>query len=307
MSEELKFSKFVNDRQIVWDASSLDKADACLRLYDITVRQGWKPKGFQMITGFGSAVHLGLQILDEHKFHGVDKEVATLDAITQVLDRYGEGLAKSEKKERNVEAAMRAVVWYADEFYSNESYKVAPTPAGDPACEIRFEVPFPHKDYRLSGRIDKIYENNGKLYITDFKTTTSNLSDYFFNRYYPSNQIAAYIWATRHMLELPVGGFVIDGIQTGVNYTRFKRRKYTISEDQIDEWVASTCDLLDRVEKAYETGEWHPNYTACGNYGGCSLQDYCSQRMSRRQLWLEEDFNLEPYGTREYVGSIKDD
>jgi hypothetical protein len=292
------FAKFVDDKQIVWDASSLASFGACPRMYQLNNIQGWKRETEGAATAFGKAVHYGLEVLDTARFYKKDKATATKEAVIAVLDDYGEKMASSTDNARDLEAALRAVVWQAEDHW-DDNMRVAAMPDETPACEVRFECPFPGTDYRFSGRIDKIAKLDGELYIVDFKTTKSGLNDYYFARYSPNTQIYAYLWATRNILKLPVRGFVVDGIQTGVNFTRFGRAVFNVSDTQLAEWERDTRLALEQATKYYDEGYYPQNFGACGNYGGCDYRTVCSRAPEHRETWLAADFVKKPYGTRE--------
>jgi hypothetical protein len=71
--DSVKLPKYVYEdgkpRQNVWDTSSLSSFLACPRLYNLTNLNGYKMKSYGTVTGFGSAVHDGFEILDTGKFN----------------------------------------------------------------------------------------------------------------------------------------------------------------------------------------------------------------------------------------------
>ncbi len=295
---EHSFAKYVDDKQIVWDASSLSTFASCPRYYQLGNVQGWQPRVEGAATLYGKAVHYGFEVLDTARFYGKDKDTAVSEALVGVLDDYGEQLAASVDNARDLECALRAVVWRAEDHW-DDNLKVAAMPDETPACEVRFECPFPGTEYRFSGRIDKIAKLNGELYIVDFKTTKSGLNDFYFARYSPNTQIYAYLWATRNILKLPVRGFVVDAIQSGVNFTRFGRSVFNVSDTQLAEWERDTRTALEQATKYYEDQYYPQNFGSCGNYGGCKFRSVCSRAPEHRETWLSSDFDKKPYGTRE--------
>ena len=66
--DSVKLPKYIYEdgkpRQNVWDTSSLSSFLACPRLYNLTNLNGYKMKSYGTVTGFGSAVHDGFEILD---------------------------------------------------------------------------------------------------------------------------------------------------------------------------------------------------------------------------------------------------
>lgn len=295
---EHKFYKYENGRQIVWDTSSLSTFLDCAHLYKLKNLEGWARKAKSIAPVFGSAVHDGYEILDAGRFFGHDKTETVQKATKHILTKYGAELQKSDDNKRNLEAALRAIVWRADEYYHTDRMKIAELPNGEPALEVRFECPFPGTDYRFSGRVDKVVSLDGSLYVVDTKTTTSALSEWYFANFAPNNQVYTYIWAIRHVLELPIAGFIIDATTSGVNYTRFGRRPENVTESQVDEWLADTQLALKHCDEYHATGHWPRNFQSCGRYGGCEFRDACRVSQEHRQAFMEADFELKPYGDR---------
>ena len=86
MEQPIKLKKYIYDkddpRQIVWDSSSLSTFLACPRLYKLSNLLGYKLKMYAPVTGFGSAVHGGFEILDRCKFEKKSKEEALLESVS---------------------------------------------------------------------------------------------------------------------------------------------------------------------------------------------------------------------------------
>jgi len=278
--------------QKIWDTSSLSTFLACPRYYKWTVLDGWKTTSYATATGFGSAVHAGFEEIDKARFEGESKDNALRRAIKLVLKDYGEDLKLSDDSARGLEAALRAVVWKAEEFWE-DNLKLASMPDGMPALEQRFEVPLGDKGHRFSGRIDKIISLDGKLYLVDVKTTKQSLSEWYFKMYMPNNQVFAYIWACREVLKLPVEGFIIDAVQTGSNFTRFARSVFNVSKELVDEWYTDTLHHL-QISDIYADSQYYPaDFTACGNYGGCKFRETCGHPSSQRYIFFDQDFTQE--------------
>ncbi len=281
-------------RQRIWDTSSLSTFLACPRLYNYTNLQGYKSQRYASATGFGSAVHEGFEVLDRAKFEGKSKDVAVREALVFVLKEFGEDLKMSDDSARGLESTLRAIVWRAEEYWE-DTFKVATMPNGEAALEQRFEVPFGNGEHRFSGRIDKIVTLDDRLYLVDFKTTKTALSAYYFQGFMPNNQIFAYLWACRHVLKLPVDGFIIDGVQTGVNFTRFNRSVFNVTEELIEEWYVDTLFALRNADNFWKNNYYPADFTGCGNYGGCRFREVCSAPQSRRDIFLKNDFVKEPH------------
>ena len=293
-----KLKKYIydddNPRQIIWDSSSLSTFLACPRLYKLSNLLGYKLKMYAPVTGFGSAVHDGFEVLDRCKFEKKNKEEAVLEAVTHIIKKCGEDLNRSADKARGLEAAMRTIVWRAEEYWE-DTLKIATMPNGAPCLEQRFEVPFGVQGHRLSGRIDKIVELDNRLYLCDTKTTKTSLTDLYFRNFQPNNQIYAYIWAARNILGLDIAGFIVDAVQTGVNFCRFNRSIFNVSQPSIDEWYTDVQYAIGLAD-AYSINKYYPaNFTSCGNYGGCKFREVCAESPEHRKIILDEDFMKEPH------------
>lgn len=292
---EPQFKKFVKGQQYIWNAHDIDLMLRCPRQYQQAVLQGWRSKAFAAAPAWGQAVHYGVEMLDTYEFEGKDKETALDQAIADTVLKYAEDLEQSTDTARTLETALRAVVGRADQFWGN-NLKTATMPDGTPALEIEFECPIPGAEgHRFRGRIDKVAEMDNELYLVDLKTTKTALTQRFFSFYFPNNQVMAYLWATKRVIGLPIKGFIIDGVHTGVNFTRFGRHLIEVTDAQIDEWEHSMTECVKRISDYFEQDNFPVNFSSCSNMGGCTYQRICSLPPSLRQQFLEEDFVLKPH------------
>jgi len=303
--DSVKLPKYVYEdgkpRQNVWDTSSLSSFLACPRLYNLTNLNGYKMKSYGTVTGFGSAVHDGFEILDTGKFNNESKEQSVNKAIKYVLENYGEDLQSAEDKARGLEAALRAIVWRAEEYW-DDTIGIAKMPDGAPCLETRFEVPF--GKHRFSGRIDKIVLFAGELYLCDTKTTKAALSEQYFKMYRPNNQVYAYLWAAREIMKLPVKGFIIEAVQTGANFCRFNRTVFNVSKSSVDEWYMDAQYSLSVADSFWDAGYYPANFTACGNYGGCKFREVCGESPEHRTTLLNEDFDRQVHESLHKKGEL---
>lgn len=289
-----QFKKFVNGRQVIWDASSLKTVLDCPRKYQLSTLEGWRYKTDSIAPLFGQAVHRGFELLDSAQWEGVGKDDAIEFAIRGMLDEYHAGLTAAEDKSRDVSAAVRAVVWRADKFW-DDALVTATMPDGSPALEVRFECPVGDTGWRFSGRIDRLVSLNGGLYIVDTKTTKTTLSQYYFKKYTLDVQVFAYLWACRHVLGLDVRGFVIDAMQTAVNFSRFDRQTFNVTATQVDEWYESMVADLVRVDGYHDAEHFPMNLNSCGGNYLCQFLEVCSKPKHIRGQWLAADFEPRPH------------
>lgn len=254
---------------------------------------GYRPKETVENLAFGTALHGGIEEFDKQMFEGVSRNQALLTALSTAI-KLGAPLANSKDTARTIETLTRAVVWYAEQFREDQSV-TAILPNGQPALEVRYEVPWPGTRYRFSGRIDKLASINDELYVVERKTTDAMLSDYYFNRYSPNTQVSAYIWALSEFLGVRISGVMIEAFQTAVSFTRIERGIVHRSRDQLQEFVANTAMYLNHADEYHETGVWPMNESACMLYGGCKFRPVCERPAERRKTWLDSDFDLKPY------------
>lgn len=284
---DLQFSKFVDGKQVRWDASSLGTFLRCPRLYQLNTLEGWRYKGGTAATNWGHAVHAAFEAMDLVKHGGGTKDQAIESGLKCLMLEYGD-LKDSNDNARNLDSAMRAVVWRAEEFW-NDHLKIATLPDGKPALEVRFEATFPGTEYRFSGRIDKMAILDNMLYIVDTKTTKAALTDFYFKFYNPDTQIYAYNWVCRRVLGLPVAGFIIDAVQTGVNFTRFARMPFNVTNGQLDEWERDVRYQLEQADRFHREQYYPANFASCSSKGGCIFQGICNTGASREMI-LSETF-----------------
>ena len=71
--------------QKIWDTSSLSSFLACPRYYKFSVLDGWRSTRYSSATGFGSAVHAGLEELDKARHEGKTKDVSVNQAVSLSL------------------------------------------------------------------------------------------------------------------------------------------------------------------------------------------------------------------------------
>lgn len=300
---EINFSKFDGDRQMTWDASSLDNLHRCPRYYKYSVLDGYR-RGMATTTNFGTAYHNSIEEYDRQLLQG-SWEFAQRAAVRAAF-KNGQGLPthaeRGDKKEgddngRTGEALMRAVVWYTEQF-KNDPLKTAQLPDGTAGLEVRFEVPISGTEFRLSGRIDKLAYMDDELYIVERKTTAQALGPRYFGNYSPNTQVTTYIWALRNFLGLPIQGVIVEAMQTAVNFSRYGRAIQRRTEAQLEEYEQAMRYHIAEADRFQREGFWPMNESACGNYGGCTFRDVCARPPAQRPDWLAADFVVRPHPSR---------
>lgn len=289
---EVKFEKFIDGKQFTYDASTLGELLRCARLYNWSVLERRRPKIEGAPINWGRAVHHGLKVFEDTWVVNKIGDLALDAAIVAMLTEYGNCLKNSNDNARSVETAIRALVWKTDQF-KHDQLVTATQEDGAPLTEVRFEVPF-IEGYRLSGVIDRLVLFEKNFYPLDYKTTKSSLDKKFFDRYSPSTQFFVYVWVMRNAFELNVPGYIIDGVQTLVNSTRFGRQIYYLSDAQLDEWLEDIKWCLKEVDAYAKANYWPGNYESCAEKGGCQFRHICAMPKAERQRWLDAEFPRTP-------------
>lgn len=238
-------------------------------------------------------------------------------------------------KYKSREALVRTVIWYLDGVRQNDNYSTYIMANGKPAVELsfRFELAFgpetqlgpqviehhevepatigginygpheiiaqfpPYQPYLLCGHLDRVCTDGTDLYIEDHKTSTMTLGDYFFDQFSPNNQMSLYTFAGEMVLEAPIKGVIINGVQIMISdpvtkepASRFVRGFTFRTKDQLEEWVTDLSRWLALAEWYAENNYWPMNEASCGNFGGCKFRGICSKSPQVREIYLKSNF-----------------
>ncbi len=237
---------------------------------------------------------------------------------------------------RNLNYAINTIQKYNESRRFDQ--EVAITLQGKPAVEIPFALPVGNivigREMTISdpdidngkpfvkfvdvieviftGKIDRICEYQGGLYLLDHKTTSMG-GPTFFHEFFTSLQFRGYKWAVQKLLDQRVDGVIINGLvcrpplKTGVvNYT-FDRQAIPLDDSLITEWqltyMQTVQQWLDRVasQSIYtDPSQAFPlNTGSCVHkYGICEYFDVCQLPVSHRQSMimggLYEDHSWSP-------------
>ncbi len=301
------FSKVVPGLQIAWDSTSLGDLKTCPRKYYYSNVLALRSRREATPLTFGIHYHAALEFYERQKCEGVEHEAA-LRATTRFLAKEmgtrdpetGEWTPwQSDDTKRNWFTCIRAVVWYLDQFGENDALTTVRLSNGRPAVELSFRMELPHSNLKspdgdpilLCGHMDRVVQFNlGGIFVTDHKTTTSQISSDYFKRYSPDNQMTLYTLAARTVLHIPARGVIISGVQLAVGFTRFQRGFVHRTEHQLAEWVHDLGYFIEAARRYAETRYWPHNDKACGMYGGCVFQDVCSRDPAVRPSIIATNF-----------------
>lgn len=301
------FSQRLPGLQIAVDSTSLGAFKRCPRYYYYSIICGWRPKVENVHFTFGLAIHAARELYDHLRAAGTEHD----EALRQVVKRLASETWDSELSRpkfvgdsyKNRNTLLRTVIWYLDAAGAEDALQTIILANGKPAVELSFRFDSGHvsksgEPWLLCGHIDRLVTLNDVPYETDIKTTKSELSDFWFKQFTPSNQFSLYLTAGQVVWNVPVQGIIVDGVRVLVNSSEFKRRLIRRDGPSLDEWLADTGQWLRRMEACAEEGEWPQNETACGHYasyadggrGGCEFRDTCSRSPKQRAVWLEAEF-----------------
>jgi hypothetical protein len=81
---------FSDNYQVVWDTISTGALKKCPRYYQLSIREGWEPKGNNPHIFFGLVCHSAFETYERAKVDGNDHEASMLEAVRYALTRTGE-------------------------------------------------------------------------------------------------------------------------------------------------------------------------------------------------------------------------
>lgn len=294
--------------QYAYDSTSLGLLKTCPRLYEYTMIQGWVPKDESIHLTFGIHYHSALQYYDVVRAEGMKHEDAiheTIRVTLKSMDGWEVDRTSKTGKYKNPNTLISLVVDYLD-HYEDDPAETYIKSDGTAAVELsfRFELDWgpeagfanddsvnPSQPYLLSGHLDRVINFNDNLFVLDHKTTTTTLSDYYFNQYEPNNQMTLYSLAGHTVLDAPIKGVCISGAQIMLDSpNRFVRRFTYRTADQLDEWLLDLRFHLANAEHYATVEHWPMNDTACDKFGGCKFRGICSKSPQVREMFLKTDF-----------------
>lgn len=311
--------------QYAWDSTSLGMIKTCARLYQYTMIEGWSAKEESVHLRFGGEYHQALHDYDLSRAAGISHDDSVFDVVRELLIRTADFKPDPDTKAgkyKSREALIRTVIWYLDGIRQNDNYSTYIMANGKPAVELsfRFELAFgpeagvdhgttcneegsPREQvnlsqpYLLCGHLDRVCTDGTDLYIEDHKTSTMTLGDYFFDQFSPNNQMSLYTFAGEMVLEAPVKGVIINGVQIMISdpvtkepASRFVRGFTFRTKDQLEEWVTDLSRWLALAEWYAENNYWPMNEASCGNFGGCKFRGICSKSPQVREIYLKSNF-----------------
>lgn len=296
--------------QFGWDATSVSNYAKCPRYYKLVNLDGWQPLDKSVHLVFGGLYAKALEEYYMLEAEGSTPDEALREIVRRTLLRtWGydkiEGAAEYEYREEYLvpntgepwdslhntktrETLIRSIVWYFEEFGEDDNTEVVVID-GKPAVELSFTIPLTD-DVIYCGHIDRLVDFGGNVFAMDQKTSGATISKRFFEGFAPDFQMSGYTFAGSLLWDAPISGVIIDAAQIAVGFTEFTRGFVHKPPQVIAEWREDVIGIISRAREDTRTGTFLPNFTACGNYGGCQFRKICSRAPEHRERALSADF-----------------
>lgn len=281
--------------QYAYDSTSIGLFKACPKKYYYSIVLGYEPRTMAPPLAFGIAFHTAMETWEKLLSSKVDKQTAFI-RVVRLAGLLGDTLPAGDNS-RTKETLVRSVIWYLDVFWEDKAVTVT-LPNGKPAVEMHFQLPF--MDYLgyevfICGHIDRLVQWQGNVYVSDFKTSKYQLDQRFFSQFKPNTQLPLYLTACHISAETlqnlpPAHGVIIDGIQLGVNFSRFGRGIVPFSLEEINEYIIDLKYWITQAMDACKANYFPQNTESCQKYSGCQYLEICSKSPARRQMYLEGNF-----------------
>jgi hypothetical protein len=204
-----------------------------------------------------------------------------------------------EDDKRTIEIGKKLLEIYFSQ-YANQNITVL-------ASELSFDLPMPvFNDVNYIGRIDKIIEWDGAVYVMDHKTT-SRLGFTFFYKIKPNMQFTGYVWAAQQLGQDRCSGVVLDallvakGLLTSsarAKLTPVARDIATYTHDDIAEWKEDVASLLDDIAGCYQKDKWCRNTEGCTDFVECPYRRICKEDRAIREAIIKQDYKEECWDPR---------
>ncbi len=270
-----------------FDYTMFSTYQSCARKYDFRVNKGLVSKTGMSAPDFGKAIHKALDVL----YVAWDVEAA----IEVFKKDFVEDLIKDDKRTHKMgEWILRNYT----EKYRDQPFKVL-------SCEREFTVDLPNKN-KLIGRIDKIIEWDGAVWVMDHKTT-SQLGPQFMYMHTPNLQFSGYVYAAQQLGYGKCVGVLVDAILVAKGLFEAKSRdKLTPllrdfayrSPADIKEYLDVATALTSEIHINEETEDWVPNWGSCSDYGECAYRKICKEPGEFRQRIIDSEFKVEHWDPR---------
>lgn len=288
--------------RIAWDSTSAKAFMTCPRKFQFEMIEGWRLPSTSVHLRFGGIYASALEHYHKCMAAGAHREeairasvsLALVESWDHDLDADGQRLPgtgapwQSDHDKKNRETLIRTIVWYFDEFEEEEASTVI-LANGKPAVELSFKLQI-ENDLIFCGHIDRMIEVHGSIYVQDQKTTSGYINESYRRGFSVDFQMTGYSLAAKTLWAVPVKGVVIDAARILVGSSHFERFITQRTDAMIEDGLRLLKHLVKLEHQCAETGYYPPNYSACGNYGGCPFISVCNKPEHLRRNFLRAEF-----------------
>jgi len=254
----------INKPGLELDYSMISTYLCCQKRFQFRYVLNLVPKVETRPYSFGGAIHAGLDV-----WHTKRNVEAT---VKKFLEVYKEDLEKDDKRTNRMgEWILRN---YA-QTYAHEPFKVLES-------ERCFALEFP-KDLRFMGRIDKIVDWDGMIWVVDHKTTSS-MGYAYGKKVEPNMQLTGYVWAARQLGYPKCVGVLVDAVLVAkglleaasrAKLTPLARFDSYISDARMKEWGSIVRHASKDINRSTQEEVFYPNWDMCTYYGECPYRKIC--------------------------------
>ncbi len=304
------------------DASSLVAFVRCPRLFFYGYGCGLKEQGVEHAAlTYGSALHAAIPFLHKEDLDGAR------GAFGKV---WGDGDEVHEDKKRNTSTADMLMRSYMHAHSGGRSiYKIVPRPEQTMVIEDGVsddEIPFAI-DIGLSvpliGRIDACGEHRDThdIWAVEYKTS-SFMGANFFMAFVYNVQIFTYVLALSTMIDEPVMGGIVEGLQVAKTKCDTMSHPVPIAEWRMEEYLVWLKGKITDLLACETLGDWEKNPCGCTSFsmfGGlpsfpCRFMSLCHQvpdwtqlkSLFRVERWAPFKIKGEKDGSEETVENVPD-
>ncbi len=317
------FSRSISKLQTFWDSTSLGALKKCPRYYELSIVEGWQPKGKRVDLEFGIHLHAGRERYYHSRARGESHEQATNAALDYVLtatwDQVLDRPWMSGDSAKNRYTLAQAIVDYCDKWEHDPLVTVI-LASKLPAVEVSFRFPLgfgptgslpydaperagsEQEEFWLCGHLDRVVEFQQRLWISDLKSTRHTIDAHYFAQYSPDNQMTVYTLAGQQVLARKIAGIIVDAVQVlATQPPRFGRALIERTEAQLAEFVRGLHVLLRQAEYYARHNFWPQNEKSCFR---CEFRSVCARAPSVREQWLKADFVKRQWDPTKVRGDI---
>lgn len=210
-------------------------------------------------------------------------------------------------KVKNRYSLFASVLEYCDQYREGGGVQPLVFPDGQIALEHSFQLPLgfqsPDGDpYILCGHMDSMVSFAGERCVRERKTTRTNVSASFWDRYAPDVQIDNYDLASQMLYgeTLHPTCVMVEVMQVDAHLPKLHRGLVSITEGRREETLRDLGYWIARAEADAVAGYYPKNTSACHAHGrSCQFRRVCAEEPGEtRERMLENYYRVEKWNPR---------